>query len=429
MCTLSLSPTVAQPSDQIMKSIRPIILLVVLSIFSCDSEDDAPVVEPAFITIDLRSTFPGVDRLWAFVTDSKGEVIASQKLSVGKNKFTGTAPDVINVTFLDWSIGTQSHYRFTTHPDVAPNSVIVMDQANGLGWYSPGEISLSAKISVTNFEQSINTAPSLLITDGYAYGFTQTTPPEMTLQLHKSSVNVLVSGFKDDSSNPVYGMINDVKNGDIKSIDFNDLVPFDKTISLPRGNSLFAYIGGYKLDGTKKVSFTMFSTLLENSPLPGNINPRVGYLDGFDLYETYVSTWLETPLSGVAIYRKTGTLNPSITLPEYEMTIQDPDLESFKFTYTADSDFQLHTWTYNENNNYVFWDIYSDDNSLPVFKKIPEDILSQFPILDFSKFQHETSRFYHCTDGYNYNDYFEDYQKGNYPFTNPEYYELNFSSH
>jgi hypothetical protein len=412
-----------------MKPISLFFVVIVVSISCTTTDDDVPQVEPPIITINVNSTFPAVGRIWAFVTDSRGDVISSQKLSVGSNKFTGTVPDIVNVTFFEYSLDAQNHYRFTTYPNVTPSSVIVLDQANGLGWYSTTEYSLSAKISVTNFEETINTSKQVTITDGYGYGYTQTTPPEMTLKLHNSSVNVLVSGFKGDSSNPVHGWINDVKNGDIKSIDFNDFVPFDKTISLPLGNSLSAYIGGYKLDGTKKISFTMFSTLLELNPLAGNLNAKVGYLEGFDLYETYVSSWLETQLSGIVIYRRLGTLNPAITIPEYDMTISNAELGDFDFTYTGDSDFQLHTWSYNEGNNYVFWEIYSDDNSLPVFETIPENISAQFPALNFSKFQHETSQFYHCSDGYNYSDYFQDFQKGNYPFTNPDYYELNFRSH
>lgn len=412
-----------------MKPISLFFVVIVVSISCTTTDDDVPKVEPPIITINVNSTFPAVGRIWAFVTDSRGDVISSQKLSVGSNKFTGTVPDIANVTFFEYSLDAQNHYRFTTYPNVTPSSVIVLDQANGLGWYSTTEYSLSAKISVTNFEETINTSKQVTITDGYGYGYTQTTPPEMTLKLHSSSVNVLVSGFKGDSSNPVHGWINDVKNGDIKSIDFNDFVPFDKTISLPHGNSLSAYIGGYKLDGTKKISFTMFSTLLELNPLAGNLNAKLGYLDGFDLYETYVSSWLETQLSGIAIYRRLGTLNPAITIPEYDMTISNAELGDFDFTYTGESDFQLHTWSYNEGNNYVFWEVYSDDNSLPVFETIPENISAQFPALNFSKFQHETSQFYHCSDGYNYSDYFQDFQMGNYPFTNPDYYELNFRSH
>ena len=413
-----------------MKPICLFFVVIVVSISSCTTtEDDVPKVEPAIITINVNATFPAAGHVWAFVTDSRGDIISSQKLSIGSNKFTGTVPDVINVTFLEYWLDTQNHYKFTTYPNVAANSVMVMDQANGLGWYSTTEYSLSARISVTNFEETINTSKQVAITDGYAYGYTQTTPPEMTLKLHNSSVNVLVSGFKGDSSNPVHGWINDVKNGDIKSIDFNDFVPFDKTISLPHSNSLYAYIGGYKLDGTKKISFTMFSTLAELSPLAGDLKAKVGYLDGFDLYETHVESWLETKLSGIVMYRRLGTINPAITLPEYEMTISNAELGNFNFTYTGDSDFQLHTWYYNEGNNYVFWEVYSDDSSLPVFEAIPENILAQFPVLSFSKFQHETSQFYHCSDGYNYSDYFQDFQKGNYPFTNPDYYELHFRSH
>src|SRR6185369_16375602 len=100
-----------------MKSIRLVLLLVVVIISSCSSDEETPTVEQPFVTLNLKETWPGVDHLWAFITDSHGKVISSKKLSIGHNKFTGTAPDVINVTLLDVQVDVQNiqnHYRFTT---------------------------------------------------------------------------------------------------------------------------------------------------------------------------------------------------------------------------------------------------------------------------------------------------------------------------
>ena len=177
-----------------MKSLRLFSLLIIACATSCSNDEDAPNVEQPFVTIAVRSTFPDAGRVWAFVTDSHGDVISSQRLSVGDNRFVGTAPDIINVTLLQYTLDAQNHYRFTTHPNVAPNSVINLDQANGLTGYSLPWYSLTARIGVTNYQAPNNTSPQLTISDGYNYGFTQTTPPELTLQLFNTSVNVLVSG-------------------------------------------------------------------------------------------------------------------------------------------------------------------------------------------------------------------------------------------
>ena len=403
------------------------LLSVVFTFHSCAEKDAEPEPEP-FLTLSIAENYPEVGRLWGFITDSKGNVIVSQKLYAGRIKFLGTTPDVINLTLLKYfEDPIQSHYTFYTYPKIEAKSIVKLVQSNG-GFYNPPNVVSNIEVAVTNFTSPNFETPSIFISDGYSYSIINdpAVSSSVRLELRKPTVDVLLSSHNQDNTNPVYAWVNGVTNFDLPSVNFTDFKPYEKTVTLPAGISTSGYLAGYKTTGTD-MQYRMFSSIFLQSGAGSTTPSRLGYLEGYDKYETEVSNtnWLVNP-SRTTTYRKLGAINPTITLPDYNLSISNSSIESFAYNYTGNSSFQIHVHGYAVDTKYISWNVYTDGTGVPLFKDFPDDIKDKFPVLDFDKLAFQYSKFYHFTDGYSYPKFFTDMQEGNYPLNHQEYYDVTF---
>ena len=404
-------------------------LVVITQFYSCSKETDPdPEPEIPFLTVAVSSNYPNNNNLWAFVTNSEGKTVMSKKLTIGLNPFVSDqSPDVITLTLLQYGQDVQSFYTFSSYTNISANSTVSLVQSNGFFYSMPSQTG-TAKVEVINYTASNFDVPSIFVSDGYSSNIINNPgiSSNTSLILHKSPVDILVSSHSQDNSNPVYTWINGAENGNNLSVDFATFKPFANTIVLPASEVLFASIGGYKTTAGVMSYHTFSNIFIQENSIEAP--SRIGYLEGYDTYETEVRATVGLPLSRLktTTYRKRGSINSLITMPDYSVTINNSSMTSFAYNYTGNSEFQLHSWGYDENNSYITWNVYSDGSDLPAFVEFPDELKTKFPILDFNKMLYKSSTFYHCTDGYSYEDYFTDMQTGKYPFDNPEYHEVAF---
>ena len=189
------------------------LLSVVLTFHSCAEKDAEPKPEP-YLTLSIAENYPNVARLWGFITDSKGNVLVSQKLHVGQIEFLGTAPDVINLTLLQYfEDPIQSHYTFNTYPGIAAKSIVNLVQSKG-GFFNPPLAVSNIDVAVTNFTPPNFKTPSIFVSDGYGYSIINDpgATSSVNLELHKPTVDLLLSSHGQDNTNPVYAWVNGVTN-------------------------------------------------------------------------------------------------------------------------------------------------------------------------------------------------------------------------
>jgi hypothetical protein len=408
-------------------------LLLILSglLLTCSKKKDpAPAAVADHLTLSVNDNYP-FPKLHAFITNSSGAVIASLSVHKGVNQIEiAPIPDVINLTILHYYVGTQpgeqSQYLFDTYPDVALNSIVTLVQSNGNDFHIPGETG-KANFTVTNYSLPNFNIPSIAFADGYTFTFINTSPATASsdLMLHQNPADVLATTHATDNSHPVYAWFKNVHPSDHDTIAFADFQPFPHTIPLPFSGGVFASVSGFKQTSSGKAKYFLSFIDYQNG-LSTNPVSQIGYLDGFDSYETIVNSTVSIggSRSKTTTYFKLGAINPSITLPNYEMNIIDPAITAFQFTYSGNSVFQIHTWGYSISDVYVTWNVYSDGTGVAHFVGLPEDVLTQFPVLNFSKLAYMYSCFYHFPDDYSYHAYFEDMQKGKYPLTSPEYHKV-----
>jgi hypothetical protein len=366
-------------------------------LFSCNDDEGKKTAGPLLtVVVDESYTVDGDN--WIFVTDLSGEVLDTKSYATGQTvTFSATnEADKINVTiFQGHDAGNLKELSFRTYTNLDRGDSLKLSlTATTPPTSSPGE----ATIEISNYSDADNVPSSLLFSNTQGWSNSATAGVlDAVVTLPQSPADVLVSGYR--SGVPVYSWVSALMTDDVVQRDFAAFDAYPKQIKLDypglTSGSIVGYYAGsptpYFLSNSSQLDLTTFKT---NAP-------TLGYLEGFDHYQTYV---LNQNDAGSVSYYKTGSVNTSIAIPAFTFSLTNGDIKNFSFNFSEEYTYFDAQWQYQEDTNWIHWNIESEPGQFSGVTSIPAEIRSLYPQLDFSKLEYFGCTLIKFLDGRKYHD-------------------------
>ncbi|HEY5751363.1 MAG TPA: hypothetical protein VIU12_35115 [Chryseolinea sp.] len=366
-------------------------------LFACKDDEDQKIPAPLLtVVVDESYTVDGDN--WIFVTDLTGDVLDTKSYATGQTVTFSSTKDVdkINVTiFQGHDAGNLKELSFHTYTNLdAGDSLKLSLTVTTPPTSSPGE----ATIEISNYSDGDNVPASLLFSNTYGWSNAATGGvADVLVTLPQSPADVLVSGYR--SGAPVYSWVNALITDDIAEKDFAAFDAFPKQLKLDYPGVTSGYIVGYYAGKATPYYFNN-SAQLDQTTFQTN-TPTLGYLEGFDRYQTYVFNQND---AGTVSYYKTGSVNTSIAIPAFTFSLTNGDIKNFSFNFSEAYTYFDAQWQYQEDTNWVHWNIESEPGQISGVTSIPAEIRSLYPQLDFSKLEYFGCTFTKFLDGRKYRD-------------------------
>ena len=382
-----------------VRGTRAVLLFFGMSVllFAC-SDDEDKKADPPLLTVVVDESYVVDGDNWIFVTDASGDVLDTKSYITGQTvTFNSTNDaDKINVTiFQGHDSGNLKELSFRTYTNLDRGDSLKLSlTANTPSTSSPGE----ATIEISNYSDADNVPASLWFsnTDGWNNSATNGVL-DAVVTLLQSPADVLVSGYR--SGVPVYSWADALMTDDIVEKDFAAFDAYPNQIKLDYPGVTSGSIVGYYA-GNLTPYFLSNSSQLDQTTFKTN-TPTLGYLDGFDYYQTYAFNQND---GGTVSYYKTGSVNTSIAIPAFTFSLTNGDIKNFSFNFSEEYTYFDAQWQYQEDANWVHWNIESEPGQNLGVTSIPPEIRSLYPQLDFSKLEYFGCTFTKFLDGRKYRD-------------------------
>jgi hypothetical protein len=390
--------TPALSNDHRARGTRAFFLFSIASVFlfSCNGDDDKKTAVPLLtVVVDESYTVDGDN--WIFVTDLSGDVLDTKSYATGQTiTFNSTKDaDKINVTiFQGHDAGNLKELSFRTYTNLDRGDSLKLN----LTISTPPNAIGDATIELSNYGDGDNVPASLLFSNTFGWSSSATGGvADVVVTLPQSPADVLVTGYR--SGVPVYSWVNALATDDIAEKDFSTFDAFPRQFKLDYPGVSSGYVVGFYAGNATPYYFNN-SSQLDQSAFKTN-TPTLGYLEGFDHYQTYVFNQND---NGTVNYYKTGSVNTSIVIPAFTFSLTTPDIKNFSFNFSEDYTYFDAQWQYQEDANWVHWNIESEPGQFSGVTSIPPEIRSLYPQLDFSKLEYFGCTFAKFLDGRKYRD-------------------------
>lgn len=401
-----------------VRGTRALLLFLGMTVFlfACSDDDDKKTAAP-LLTVVVDESYVVDGDNWIFVTDLSGDVLDTKPYATGQTVTLSTTneADKINVTiFQGHDTGNLKELSFHTYTnlnrgDSLKLSITVATPPTS----SPGE----ATIEISNYSDADNVPNSLVFSNTQGWNNSATAGVlDAVVTLPQSPADVLVSGYR--SGVPVYSWANALVPDDLVEKDYAVFDAYPKQIKLDYPGITSGSITGYYAGNTTPYFFSN-SSQLDQTTFKTN-TPTLGYLDGFDRYQTYVFNQND---AGTVSYYKTGSVNTSIAIPVFTFSLTNDDIKNFSFNFSEDYTYFDAQWQYVQESNWVHWNIESEPGQFSGVTSIPTEIRSLYPQLDFSKLEYFGCTLTNFLDGREYHDAVP-YAKNQTP-DQVEYYNFN----
>jgi hypothetical protein len=386
---------------------------VVITLLGCNSEP-TPGPTERIVTI-TNGIIPGPGALWVFATDEQGTLLSEAQIGPGQTVvlFGFVSPDSVDISVhhaLQFS-GNWSH-TIQTYRRVERGRKIVLTQSGASETPPHADV---VDYEVLNYDPNANPYTGVIISSGWETAFEygpNDTDGKGSIRLYESSSNILVSAHKS-LGQPVYKWYDRIIPGKV-TVDFNQLVPFDKTIELPATDNLLAYVYGYPQANTTK-AFTLAHLSYNRSSSETSV-PRLGYLEGFPQYHTTIQYTLNEEMFFRTIGRSTtGTAVSSMgSVPSATIQLLDTEFANFSSSFQGAATFQQHSWFFADEDESLSWVIYSERDFRNKISKLPKELASVFPSLHLDSLEYTASGFYMFQSPYSYTQFLEDSWSGKF---------------
>ena len=400
-------------------------LLVVLFVLQACSEN--PEVEPepepepvGFLTVSLDANYNSFNDMWVFGTDETGKVLDAQPVKPGMTVTLKalSPPEVVNLTVYYNNGGTKVNHLFYTYAGIARGDKITFGPSKSSGFLPP--VAGKATINI----QNCDTYATTNLSDGYTYSQLNSqndTFIDASLDLRQQASRILISS-RTATDQPVYGWVDNVVNGGVYTVDFGSLTPFPKTISVSYSESISAVMIG---KNTNDGGIGYFVTNDGFSKTPGTpASAKFGYMDGFDEYSFFVQTTnTMSTYYRHTHYKKYGTTMPlEVTLPDNSLSILNPSIGNFNFTYSSGYTYLYHYWKKEAADHTIHWIVFTDKSTTPPITELPEAFIVKYPAVSLSNLNYWISEFYKYEDGYTFSQFLHDIFEGGSVPDRHEYY-------
>jgi hypothetical protein len=353
-------------------------LPVVFLLTACHDEGDFST--PA--TILTVAIDPGVfptDETWIFATSDDGNVLDVKHILVDDRTVTLSSVkrvSKIHVTFFyAFKNGGIRYSTFTTYAAIPKGTTLTL----------PGRQKSLPPMGVASFNISNYTESWRVLnfsnSEGSMYkNALHQDELSVDISLGQAPGDVLMAGYR--SGVPVYSWARGVQGGDLIERDFlNDFEPFPHLLKLVFEGENNGSILGFDANG--RAQSGMVNSVYLIGTQWSTDHPVIGYVDGFDSYETIVTNSTAT---GSVEYHKIGQPNLSFTIPPVTCKIINENLSDFSFTLSQPHTYYNASWKYPDNEEYIGWDVAGPAGQAMKWPTIPDEIGAKYQDLEPDRF-------------------------------------------
>lgn len=347
---------------------------------------------------------------WVYISDSKGKVLGTEKLTPGKTIVfdtpAGFSESTIDVNyFLRVNSNIDTEYEFSvlgidTYRKMLPGSYF-------FGPASPTDNSTNynAKLSITNVPTFDHFDLRLHSRNMYNLGFSS--DPSMIaldLKFNKNPTSGIIS-FKNESEGiPMYRWLENIQHENSYTLSFEDFKPMEnkETVAFPP-SSFYQYsiMGEKEGEG----SINLFSTS----------NGTSTHVSSFEvitpinnLKKTYYFTCVDE--DGAIRTSHQGEIKKKYEKPSWSINVTNNSKENFTAKPTGAFDYLQTTFYYSEPMNVLFWNMYSVMDSQEINFAVPEmpvEIITAYPTFLKSSLKYSGTSLYNLEQISTSSEYFE----------------------
>lgn len=384
-------------------------------------------VNMVYFTLNVSENYiPEGTEEWIIIHDENGNLVDHKRVTNGNSinfeNLSTRTPQTYSVTrfrHLLFSSGT-SRFFLDTYPDISYGAVWNYKYNNEpikreLNPTVPGSFS----INVNNIPPTYNfNLSALQVYDAYGgYIDLSYTNRLQILEIPLRETSNYILSIIDGHNELKYTLLENVKNEDSWTLDYNQFLDFDQyvAIDLPNQNIKYNYIingleedveypGNYGFEYQSNVSHF-------NSP-PYRTELKLGYLDSFAKYKTWFGITMEDENYSYRYYKQ-GERPIGIKIPEKpNFNIIGETVYDFYFTSLSEYQFKASYWRVVEetgdiapeyggkNPDATAWTIYADRGTNPKIAEFPEELTIKFPNLNVENLEYQKTTLYLISDSY-----------------------------
>lgn len=371
-----------------MKKLTGLTFLIALALFnSCGSSEDGPPGPKTIFkfTFDTSYKTSSTDN-WVILYDKTGKLIDFKAGESGETLSFESASDIpddkLTVTILTHSSSASTlGFELESYLDIA----------TGSEWtkYTLPDITLPS--STGTFKAKVTNVPFFFgASTSDRYGLTQA-PGNMIgnavnfefVPIHSGEKQIM--SFNDGSVGPLYRWIENPKDGDNYTFDYNtDFKAFDKTltVSLPGPRRTFiSSVTGY--EATPELDKGYCLSFIVNLPPTSNAQIKLGFLNQFTNYDVYLSYGDFEFASFGVVPSRIDYVDPS------KFTVTNKTITGFAFSNSTDYTSRYAVFGLEQSGLIITSGYYGPKGTTSTHpSSLPVELESKYPLLKFDKLEH-----------------------------------------
>jgi len=368
-------------------------------LFGChgnESENEVTPQPETILTLQVDADFYLTGDTWVFASDENGEILDVKPYAQGQTVTLSSTRslDKFNITFfnyLEQSSGTI--ISFDTWMAINKGTALRYQTKNAAMPIGPTK---HATFKISNYTGIL---PSALAVGPYA-DVTATdlvqNNLEMGVALFGITGNITVTGYR--AGIPVYNSVEGVEEGSVIERDYEtDFIPFPHQYKLDFEGFNSAYITG--LDPANSLRQTLLNTDWLYNPTG---HPVIGYIDGFDVYETLVVNSQVNGQGNITHHTIGGAPDFSFSMPTYTFSLNKKDMNNFSFNFSEDYTYLSILWLNVTPTVSTVWMVYAPPGQPITGLTIPNEIKTKYPQIDPAKLTYVATHFTRVIEGPTY---------------------------
>lgn len=381
------------------KALSRYFIIAAFVVLSCSKDDSAPVYN---FSVTLKpGYFSDYSDAWVFLHDRNGKAIDEGQLHEGQTSHFNIREKNIGVTIVSVDIDERnSMHNFSLENWLNVNAEASWTlRSQDTGGYSCGQNLGNAEITVSDQ----NVAGATVSLRGFAVIPDPSTSTDNTMEFSTVPVyagcnNIFLSAF-DNTNIPFYKFLENAQPGQY-IFSLSQLSSFDHVVEVshPGSSYVSANVVGFTADQSVYGSgYYIISTRGIRFPNQNLAVTRLGYLDRFPKYKTYI--YCNTSEYAME-YEEVGGAPSSVKLPEsLAVTISDKTLEGYAFSvnepiFYRSAEFGFYQVA-NPTGLKITLNVYAGpENDFKPLGEIPVNFHNSYPEVTLNLLKLQSSTFY-----------------------------------
>jgi hypothetical protein len=391
---------------------RAIFLVALLLVtLACEEKPENPGLPVLTVEVETNA-FSRNKMKWIYISEPGGKILDGEIVHAGTFTLNAAVvPEYVDVTiYTITDFGGQRSHDLVTVRNIPKGQTMKFNREMPVMQLSTGRMSFE----ISNWNLGNAWSNNFFASPGATSNIFF---PELvglvgnkllgTVRLFSENANVLFVLNRDNRR--LHHWATGVKPNDQVKLDIENFAPFDQYVSLPnKANSGQAW--GYK--GTSKYHF---GNIAYEPDRPG---PSLGYLHGFDQYETIVAN------SSVGLYMnyvKKGSLPESVSFPAHAGTFASASLSKVSYQSAVAYDYYsafFIGWTIP-----LRWQVIGGDGEFRI-TEFPKELKESFKDFATHDVRFDNFELRKRLDGYTYDQFIFDFLNGNAAPQQYEFYQI-----